>query len=127
MNTFNEDYEAAGIELAEDNAASNAQLAESELKLARLRGQVEQVYENFRTDPEHVELIRQRAWGRTGAPITIENDRLVGAPDGWPAGTDEETFMDEWIVGQMAQHNEPSVHINEPVSPAVKRFREMLG
>ena len=50
----------------------------------------------------------------------------MGAPAGWPEGTDEQTSMDKWVADKMADFEDPTVHIDEPVSPAVQKFREMI-
>ena len=111
-------------------ARARADRAEIQLAAAHTTGRIAQVYDNLRDDPEHVELMRCLAWTRTGQTPFLKDGRPTGAPAGWPDGVDADTFVGEWIDGRVARHAarvELGANLEEPVTAAVKKFRELLS
>ena len=89
---------------------AKAELHESELKIAHSRGQITEIINSIRTDPEIVAAVAEQA------KIT---------------GEDAETIMDALVEKQRAKYlPEPAsgqTRDDAPVEPAVAKFRSMLG
>jgi hypothetical protein len=114
---------------------SEARLAESNAKLARLVGRVEAHFDCLAEDPTHRELLRARAWLRHDPSLvaTRAGDAVKGVPEGWPetvSDPDEHVAADvaarrdayiERIVGQTEKKTPISA------SPSVERFRQLVG
>ncbi|MPY74914.1 MAG: hypothetical protein GEU87_11690 [Alphaproteobacteria bacterium] len=111
--------------------AGELRIAEINARLAYNTGQMHAVIDGLRDDPEHVELLRARAWAQAGATtLFMREGKIVGMPPGWPEGVSG----DEFVAADIARRKEaygPATpdRVEEPdkPSPAVERFRRMLG
>ena len=103
---------------------------EAALRLAHNIGRLDQIYEGLRHDPEHVALMRGLAWARTGRTFSMKDGKPDGVPTAWPPGVDQDTFIGDWIDKKKAEHAAPArpgAPSDGPVSPAVRRLRELIG
>lgn len=104
-------------------------LADNQQNIAFLNGKVDQIYDGLRDDPEHIELLRNVAWAQTGRRMTLVDEKVTGAPEGWPEGVDPIEFVNEWTAARKAAATvdpEPGPDRNTP-SAAVRKFREVIG
>ncbi len=116
--------------MSKEYEAAKAVIVENEKKIARLQGKAEAVFDAMRADPEHIELMRAKAWLATGGVKSVRlsaNDTPVDLPDGWPDGVTQEHFIDSWAAGQLEKFNSGAgPETQAPVNDAVAQFRELL-
>ncbi|MEM6257621.1 MAG: hypothetical protein AAGI37_04840 [Planctomycetota bacterium] len=101
--------------------------AQVEADMAYVRGQRDQARHDLMHDPELIEVLRAKAWRKTGTVVQrIEDGRVVGHPEGWPDGVDADLEIEKHVDSKMPkapQSSEPS----EADSKFVQQFRERIN
>ena len=101
--------------------------ADAQSEMAYLRGQTDQARHDLMHDTELVELLRAKAWHRTGSvAVRIEDGRPVGHPEGWPEGVDADLEIEKYVDSRMPKAPQSS-ESSEADSKFVQQFRERIN
>lgn len=122
-------------EILRQRMAVQQQLAESNAKLAEVKGELRG---SLTADLSRDELLhnnlRAREWLRHDPTLslTTRGDAIVGHPDGWPPEVDGDKLVAEFVTGNVnsaieATFNGSKETVERRVddSPSVRRLREM--
>ena len=105
--------------------AGELRLAESQAKLSYNRGKLDQAREDLMRDSELRELLRAKAWRRTGAELELVDGRPAGMPEGWPGSIDGDEYVRAYVESKAApRKEEPESTVSTPL---ISKFRSLLN